>query len=89
MSVNFSFQPPLSEFVLAFSTFSVPTADVRYVLAFLQCYPAIPASKTTLVLAAWINFKLAHLYNIYLLHHTILEPLFLVSCIVQTTSKTL
>ena len=41
----FSFQPPLSEFVLAISHFSVPTADVRFVLVFLQCYPAIPASK--------------------------------------------
>ena len=40
------FQPPLSEFVLAFSLSSVPTADVRYILTFLQCYPAIPASKT-------------------------------------------
>ena len=41
----FSFQPLLSEFVLAFSPFSVPTADVRYVLVFLQCYPAIPAGE--------------------------------------------
>ena len=37
--------------------FLVPTADVQYVLVCLQCYPAIPASKNTLVLAAWINFK--------------------------------
>ena len=57
LSVHFSFQPPLSEFVLAFSSSSVPTADVRYVLAFLECYPVIPASKNSFVLAAWINFK--------------------------------
>ena len=31
--------------------------DVRYVLAILQCYPAIAASTNSLVLAAWINFK--------------------------------
>ena len=44
---NFSFQPPSSEFVLAFSSSSVPTADVQHVLALLQCYPAIPASKNS------------------------------------------
>ena len=57
VSKIFSFQPPLSDFVLAFSLSSVPTADVRYVLALLQCYPAIPASKNSLVLAARINSK--------------------------------
>ena len=52
------FQPPLCEFVFVFSfLLSVPTADVPYVLVFLQCFPAIPASKNTLVLPAWINFK--------------------------------
>ena len=37
--------------------FLVPTADVRYVLLSLQFYSVIPASQNTLVLAAWINFK--------------------------------
>ena len=55
---TFPLQPPLCEFVLVISfLLSVPTADVRYVLAFPQCYPAIPASTYTLVLAAWIKFK--------------------------------
>ena len=54
----FSLQPLLFGVVLVISSLlSVPTADVRYVLAFQQCYQAIPASKNTLVLAAWINFK--------------------------------
>ena len=63
--VFFSFQPPLCDFVLVFSLLSVPTAHVRYVLAFLQCYPAIPARKNPLVLAAWINFRVGtpRVYN--------------------------
>ena len=62
VSKIFLFQPPLSEFVLAFSLSSVPTADVRYVLALPLCYPVIPASKNSLVLAAWINFKVLSLF---------------------------
>ena len=70
-----SFQTSLCEFVLVFSSLlSVPTADVRYMLVFLQCYPAVPATKNTLVLAAWINFIVGTptIHNTLVLRHLIL-----------------
>ena len=54
---NFFSVPTTSTVIRVGILFRVATADVRYVLVSRQCYPAVPASKNTLVLVTWINFE--------------------------------
>ena len=55
----------------------------------LQCYPVIPARKILWFQPLGSTLQLAHLYNIYRLHHTIIEHFFPVYSTVHIPYKAL